>query len=170
MTMGVNTTPEIVRIRRTGQISKRSLSDDQTEEFLKLMEAVSDLENIGDTIETNLVELGYDRIRTGVSISQTTREVMLGFHKVVTKAYKTAVQAVSQNNEEAADSVVAMKDEISKMANSAAVHQAARLVAEEPNRIPAYTIEVDIIEKQKRIYYFAKRMAKSVLPAETMEL
>ena len=56
------------------------------------------------------------------------------------------------------------------MANSAAVHQAARLVAEEPNRIPAYTIEVDIIEKQKRIYYFAKRMAKSVLPVETLDL
>ena len=153
-----------------GQISKRSLTDDQTEEFLKLMEAVSDLENIGDTIETNLVDLGYDRIRAGVSISQTTREVMLGFHKVVTKAFKTAVQAVSQNNEEAARSVIDMKDEISRMANSAAVHQAARLVAEEPNRIPAYTIEVDIIEKQKRIYYFAKRMAKSVLPVETLDL
>ena len=48
------------------------------------------------------------------------------------------------------------------MAHSAAAHQAERLVAEEPNRIPAYTIEIDIIEKQKRIYYFAKRMAKSV--------
>jgi phosphate:Na+ symporter len=45
-----------------------------------------------------------------------------------------------------------------------------RLVAAEPKRIPAYTIEVDIIEKLKRIYYFAKRMAKTVktaMPAET---
>jgi phosphate:Na+ symporter len=52
------------------------------------------------------------------------------------------------------------------MAESAAVHQASRLVAEEPNRIAAYTTEVDIIEKQKRIYYFAKRMAKTVIPPE----
>jgi len=42
-------------------------------------------------------------------------------------------------------------------------------VAEEPNRIQAYTIEVDIIEKQKRIYYFAKRMAKSVFPSDERE-
>ena len=86
----------------------------------------------------------------------------MGFHKLVTKAFKAAVQAVSQSNIEVANMVTAMKDEITEMANSAAAHQAARLVAEEPNRIPAYTIEIDIIEKQKRIYYFAKRMAKTV--------
>ncbi len=152
-----------------GRISKRSLSDQQTEEFLKLMEAVSDLENIGDTIETNLVGLGFDRINAGFSISEPTREVLLGFHEVVTKAFKTAVQAVSQNSEEAAQVVTAMKEEITKMTDSAAAHQAERLVAEEPNRIPAYTIEVDIIEKQKRIYYFAKRMAKSVTALEAIE-
>ena len=147
-----------------GRISKYTLSDQQTEEFLKLMEAISDLENIGDTIETNLVDLGFDRIKTGVSISTPTREVLSGFHSLVTKAFQAAVQAVSQNNGKVAQVVTDMKEEINKMSNSAAAHQAARLVAEEPNRIPAYTIEVDIIEKQKRIYYFAKRMAKSVLP------
>ena len=147
-----------------GRISKRSLSDQQTEEFLKLMEAVNDLENIGDTIETNLVDLGFDRLKAGLSISEPTREVLLGFHRVVTRAFQGAVQAVSQSNVEAARAVTAMKDEISKMADSAAAHQARRLVAAEPKRIPAYTIEIDIIEKQKRIYYFAKRMAKSVLP------
>jgi len=97
-----------------GRISKRSLSDQQTEEFLRLMEAVSDLENIGDTIETNLVGLGFDRINAGFSISEPTREVLLGFHEVVTKAFKTAVQAVSQNSEEAAQIVTAMKEEITK--------------------------------------------------------
>ena len=90
----------------------------------------------------------------------------MGLHKVIAKALVNAVQAVSQNNGEMANMVIAMKDEISTMANSAAAHQARRLVAEEPNRIPAYTIEIDIIEKQKRIYYFAKRMAKSVSTTE----
>jgi len=151
-------------IEYMGQISKSSLTDAQTEEFLKLMEAINDLENIGDTVETNLVTLGNERIDAGVSISEPTREVLTGFQEVVNKAVKRAVQAVSQNSEEDAHLVVSMKDEISTLADSAATHQARRLVAEEPNRIPAYTIEIDIIEKQKRIYYFAKRMAKSVVP------
>ncbi|MET0089744.1 MAG: Na/Pi cotransporter family protein [Candidatus Thiodiazotropha sp.] len=152
-----------------GKISKQSLTDQQTEEFLGLMEAVSDLENIGDTIETNLVALGYERLQHGFSISMPTREVLMGFHNVVKKSVMSAVQAVSQTNEEVARSVIAMKDEINDMANSAALHQARRLVAEEPNRIAAYTTEIDIIEKQKRIYYFAKRMAKTVLLPEEEE-
>ena len=64
-----------------------------------------------------------------------------------------------------------MEDEIRELANSAAVHQATRLVAQEPNRIPTYTIEIDIIEKQKRIYYFSERMAQTVLsPDERIRL
>ena len=149
-----------------GAISKRQLTDLQTQELLALMEAVSDLENIGDTIETNLVVLGNERIDAGVSISEPTRKVLNDFHKVVNKAFRLAVQAVSQSNEEVAKMVIAMKDEVSALADSAAAHQAQRLVAEEPNRIPAYTIEIDIIEKQKRIYYFAKRMAKTVMPVD----
>jgi len=149
-----------------GNISKRTLTEDQTSEFLGLMAAISDLENIGDTIETNLVVLGNERIDAGVSISKPTRKVLSDFHLVIERALASAIQAVSQSNEEAAKLVIDMKHEISNLADSAAAHQAARLVAEEPNRIPAYTIEIDIIEKQKRIYYFAKRMAKSVFSSD----
>jgi phosphate:Na+ symporter len=145
------------------------MTDSQTEEFLSLMEAVGDLENIGDTIETNMVALGHERIDHGFSISDPTKEVLSGFHKVVKKAVIGAVQAVSQLNTQVAQGVIAMKKEINNMAEFAAVHQASRLVAEEPNRIAAYTTEVDIIEKQKRIYYFAKRMAKTVLPPDEVE-
>ena len=59
-----------------------------------------------------------------------------------------------------------MKGQISSISDSAAAHKASPLVASEPKRIPAYTIEIDIIEKQKRIYYFAKRIAKSMTPLD----
>jgi phosphate:Na+ symporter len=55
-----------------------------------------------------------------------------------------------------------MKDEISRITDSAATHEAQRLVADEPHRIEAYTVEMDIAEKLQRIYYFAKRMARTV--------
>ncbi|MCF1183336.1 Na/Pi cotransporter family protein [Marichromatium gracile] len=145
-----------------GKISRLSLTERQTGELMGLMEAVNDLENIGDVVETNLVMLGHERIDAGVSISTPTRQVLNGFHHSVTRAVTAAIQAVAQNNELAARSVTTMKQEISRIADSAAIHQAQRLVAQEPKRIPAYTIEVDIIEKLKRIYYFAKRMAKTV--------
>ncbi len=152
-----------------GKVSRLSLTEKQTAELMRLMEAVNDLENIGDVIETNLIVLGHERIDEGVSISQPTREVLTSFHVAVNRAVEAAVQAVAQNNELAARTVTGMKQEISQIADSAAAHQAQRLVAEEPNRIPAYTIEIDIIEKLKRIYYFAKRMAKTVEVEEAVE-
>jgi phosphate:Na+ symporter len=145
-----------------GNISRLSLTETQNRTLMHLMEAVNDLENIGDTIETNLVVLGRERIAEDVSISQPTREVLMGLHRAVTQSVSSAVQAVSQNNEMAARTVTSMKQEIQRIADSAAVHEAQRLVAKEPKRIPAYAIEIDIIEKLKRIYYFAKRMAKTV--------
>ena len=149
-----------------GRISKGNLTDAQTRELLNLMEALSLLENIGDTIETNMVALGNDRINAGFSISRPTTKVLNDFQKVVKKALRSAILAVGHNSEEAAQEVILMKKEISALADSAATHQARRLVADEPNRIAAYTIEIDIIEKQKRIYYFCRRMAKTVLPED----
>ena len=153
-----------------GKISGQSLTETQSAEFLRLMEAVNDLENIGDTIETNLVVLGNERIDERVKISKPTQEVLMGFHEAVNKAVWSAVQAVAQKNEVAAQNVTSMKQEITQIVESAAAHQAQRLVAEEPNRIPAYTIEMDIIEKLKRIYYFAKRMAKTVETREDRDV
>jgi phosphate:Na+ symporter len=152
-----------------GKISRLTLTESQTAELIRLMEAANDLENIGDVIETNLIVLGNERIDQGVSISQPTREVLTNFHIAVNRAVERAVQAVAQKNQLAARSVTSMKQEINRIAESAAAHQAQRLVAEEPNRIPTYTIEVDIIEKLKRIYYFAKRMAKTVDNEESGE-
>jgi len=149
-------------IEYLGKISQQPMNEKQTQEFLSLMEAISNLENIGDTIETNLVGLGLERLRVGVSISDSTRKILSDFHKTVGQALTSSIFALSQNDLEAAKNVISMKKEISLTSSSANMHQAQRLIAEEPNRISAYTIEVDIIEKQKRIYYFAKRIAKSV--------
>ncbi len=152
-----------------GKISRLELTAEQNQEFLRLMEAVNNLESIGDIVETNLVDLGLSRIDQNVSISQPTQKVLNGFHRVVVGAVNTAVGAVAGNDAAAALSVTHMKDEITRIANSTAVHQARRLVADEPNRIEAYTIEVDIAEKLQRIYYFAKRMAKTVESGEVPE-
>jgi len=46
------------------------------------------------------------------------------------------------------------------------LHQTRRLVSEDSGKFEAYSVEVDIIEKLKRIYYYAKRMAKTVIERE----
>ena len=152
-----------------GQISQGSLTEEQTRGFINLMAAANDLENIGDVIETDLVHLGYEGIEQGVSVSDATRKILQELHHVVSSAVDMARDAVMENDQIAAQEVIAMKGDINRFMESAAMHQARRLVAEEPNRLAAYTLEIDIIEKLKRIYYFSKRMAKAVMPEDTQE-
>ena len=62
-----------------------------------------------------------------------------------------------------------MKDDMNKLIKQAELHQAERLVAADSGKFEAYSIEVDIIEKLKRIYYHSKRIAKSVIELEEVE-
>ena len=149
-----------------GQIGSLKLTQGETEEFIRLMEAVNDLENIGDIIETNLVALGLERVEAGVRVSEPTQAVISEFHATVMRAFDNALQAITQKNGEAARLVIDMKQDVNRLADSAALHELKRLVAQEPNRLPAYTVEVDILENLKRIYYFCKRMAHLVVASE----
>jgi phosphate:Na+ symporter len=149
-----------------GRVSRQSLSDVQSLELTRLMEAVNDLENIGDIIETDLVALGHKRIDDGVVVSAATQEVLNDIHASIAEAVRLSLRALVDGDERAARDVIAMKGDINRLVDAAAAHQAGRLVADEPNRLAAYSVEIDIIEKLKRIYYFAKRIAKSSVPAE----
>jgi phosphate:Na+ symporter len=152
-----------------GRISQKALTEQQTEVLMKLMGASNDLENIGDIIETDLVYLGNEGIDTQVAISKDTREMLNKLHAIVSTTAELAIDAVMENDQQAAQEVIGMKADIGRLMDSAAMHESRRLVAEEPNRLAAYTLEIDIIEKLKRIYYFSKRMAKAVAPEEVSE-
>jgi phosphate:Na+ symporter len=152
-----------------GRISQKSLSEGQTRELLGLMDAVNDLENIGDIIETDLVYLGNERIDAGLTISDETRKLLANLHELATVSTRLATDAVMTDDAVVAAEVINMKQELQRLTDWAAIHQADRLVVDEPNRLSCYTIEVDIIEKLKRIFYFAKRMAKTVVAEVPVE-
>lgn len=153
-----------------GHVSRQPLTDPQTTEVLSLMAAVNDLEGIGDIIETDLVQLGEKCIDEKVTISKATQTVLTELHATIAKTVDSAVVAVIQNNQRAARDVIHAKNDVNRLIDAATLHQVQRLTVDEPNRLAAYTIEIDIIEKLKRIYYFSKRMSKSVFKEERESL
>ena len=153
-------------IEYLGQVGRQSLAENESKEFLHLMDAANDLENIGDIIETDLVNLGEKRLDAGFSISESTQQVLKDVHAKVSETVDTALKAVMNNDQKAGQEVIALKGEITRLIDAANVHLSERLMADEPNRLAAYAVEIDLIEKLKRIYYFAKRMAKVVVPEE----
>ncbi len=153
-------------IEYLGKVSQQSLTTRETSLLFGLIEATNDIENIGDLIETNLVGLGRDRREALVTISPETTDVITHYHSAVAVALDSALQAIAQGSEQAALHVIGMKKVINSLNDSAAVHQMERLVADEPNRLRAYKIEMDILATLKRVYYFTKRMARIAISAE----
>jgi phosphate:Na+ symporter len=148
-----------------GTLSMEELGNRDSSELLQLMEATNNLEAIGDIIETNLVQLGMERIEYAIVVSAATEQVLRGLHEAVIESLDLAMLAVTQKNVEAVHRVGAMKSTINSIAAEATVHEAERLVAAAPNRIPTYRLETDIISNLRRIYYFAKRTARMAIPA-----
>lgn len=153
-------------IHYLGQIARQSLSQAQSEQMSKLLDAANNLESIGDIIETDIVKLTEQIVESGFSISDETQAVLRDLHTSISQSVAKSLSAVADNDERIAQSVIAMKGDINKKTEAAAQHQAGRLVADAPKRLEAYAIEVEYIEKLKRIYYFAKRIAKLVAPPD----
>jgi phosphate:Na+ symporter len=145
------------------EVSKLKLNEYQTQKMVKLMGAVNDLEHMGDVIEVNLIELGEQRLKKGLKISEATQKVINTIHVVVADALKAAVRAVVEEDTDYAMRVISMKKDLNRLVEKAELHQAQRLVSEDSGKFEAYSVEVDIIEKLKRIYYHARRMAKTVV-------
>jgi phosphate:Na+ symporter len=145
-----------------GRLSKENLSDELTDQLHDTMAAANYLENIGDMIETNLVEGGIERVRHNLEISEATQAVIRELHQTVSATVGQAIEAVVTGNREVAVEVAMAKDRIHELASRAEGHVAERLTADAPHRLTAFRVENDIIESLKRIYYFAKRIAKLV--------
>jgi phosphate:Na+ symporter len=149
-----------------GRLSRTGMLRRQSEELSHYMTVANHFENIGDMVETNLVEAGSARLKRNVEMSEATQEKLRALHLKVCWAVDAAGQALVDSDQQLAEEVMAAKLEINQLALAAETHLANRLVAEEPNRLATFRIESEIIEYLKRVYYFAKRIAKVVVEAD----
>lgn len=148
-------------INYLGRISGGKLSDNEATELSKLFEITNALENIGDLIETDMVELGKQRISEEIEVSNKTGEVLEEIHQAVSRALELASAAIQSEEPADADKVAEMKSQFNQLIEAAHRHQMERLTADESKRVQTYSLEVEIIEKLKRVYYFAKRIGKA---------
>jgi phosphate:Na+ symporter len=73
-----------------------------------------------------------------------------------------SILALIHEDHVVADEVIDAKETINELVESAEQHLVQRLTAEEPDRLVAFKVESEIVEHLKRVYYFAKRIAKAV--------
>ena len=143
-------------------LSRGNLEKSQSDLLHRYLATSNYMENIADMVETNLMEIGRERLRTGLIISDATMQLLNHFHQEVSLQVSQSIEALITNDHTTAKKVIGAKPTISQLSTEAEKHLSRRFSADEPQRMVAFRLESEMIEYLKRMYYFAKRIAKIV--------
>ena len=154
-------------VKYLGKLSRQKLTERETDAVQKYLAVATYYENVGDSVETGLVYNGRQRLQRNLTIGPRTTALILSLAERVVWALQTATDAVDARDVGLADKVVRAKNDIATMADEIASHLVNRLVADAPHRTSTFEIESQLVEQYKRIYYFAKRIARFVVETDT---
>ena len=149
-----------------GKIQQGSLSESESRVYLNLMSATSNLESIGDVIESDIIGIANQIFEQKIKVSETMRAMLNELGQVVTKGLELTIEAVRDDNQNIAQDVVALKQEVDRRIADALSHQVMKLSEEHGSRIAIFRVEMELLEALKRIHTLSKRIARSVLPEE----
>lgn len=147
-----------------GRIRERKLTAAQSRELQDLTGVTENLEHIADIVSKDLVQHTYRAMDEGIGAGETLQHILSGLYDSVVQAVETATRAVREDDQLAAEEVVAMKERISRQVRETLQIQADHLEAAEADRLVAFRIEMETIDDLRRIYTVAKRIAKVQLP------
>ena len=145
------------------RISLHELSRKETEALIRAMQAANQIEYMGDLIETNLVRLGQKLAEDQVTVSSVTGDIIRDYHRKVGDALREAGDAFRESDAQLARRVRRMKPEMADLAMHSMRNALDRLVVDEPNRLQAYTREMELIENLTRIFRHSRRLAGLVV-------
>jgi phosphate:Na+ symporter len=147
-------------------LRSEELNQEQNREFAQLLSALDNLESIADTVETELGQVAQQFIDSDMHVSQQSKDMFDELQAIVSKALADAIQAVRDNDEEAAQRVMAAKSEVRRISDGFLEFKAQRLAHESPEYLLRLRLEMTAADQIRRVYTLAKRIAKTALPEE----
>jgi len=146
------------------KVRQQPLTDHQSVEFQRLMSATINLESLADVIESELVDLGREYLEQELRTSEMTRLLLREFAAQVMQAVSGAIRSICEKDETAAAGVIALKDDIRRLADEVLKRQSERIAVSEPQHLKLVQLEMELLENLRRIYTLAKRVAKDFVP------
>jgi len=147
------------------KLSQQLLTDEQSRREVAILAFVNDLENIGDIVERNLMELAKKRLSQGAKFSEEGVKEIQALHAKVCQNLETAISAFASHDPFLAQKVLDRRSEIGQMERSFRQSHIARLHEGLPESIETSEIHLDILTNLKRINSHVSAIAHSILEA-----
>lgn len=145
------------------KLSRTALTDEQSRREFSLLAVTSDLENIGDIIDKNLMSLARKRIKGGVSFTREGFEEIITFHAKISENFSLAVAAFIAHDVDLAGRVVKNKERITELEKECRAAHIQRLKQGLPESFETSAIHLDILSNMLRINSYITHMAITLL-------
>ncbi|MBI1821174.1 MAG: Na/Pi cotransporter family protein [Nitrospirae bacterium] len=133
------------------QLSQKMLSREESIREVALLSMINDLENIGDIIDKNLLELAKKKILKGLQFSAQGLSEIVELHQMVGKNYDQMILAVESQDQKAAQKVLQEKTVINQKERALYQAHIQRLHAGYAESIETSAIHLDVLTNLKRI-------------------
>ncbi|MCB9905570.1 MAG: Na/Pi cotransporter family protein [Planctomycetes bacterium] len=145
------------------QLSQGDHSEKVGRRLERLLEASNHYYSIADTILLRLIPMDQEWMARGLKASQETVVMFREFHVAVVEMLRDATIAVEQQDEQLAAELVSRKHDVYERIAKLQARLADRLASPDPDRIVVYRLESALVEELRHIFYFGRRIAKSVV-------
>ncbi len=146
------------------QVGRSVLSDADAEAHARLVAAAGEIEYLGAAIGRDLAPLAQTLKAADIEESPETTELLEDLLSAIRDAVNSALTALVDGDERAAQGVVARRDAILDLSTRLRRLQASRLAKDDPDRLLKHRAHLEILDKLRRIYSVAEHMSISVLP------
>jgi phosphate:Na+ symporter len=146
------------------QVGRENLTDIESDELAQLVSATSEVESISAVIGRELAPISDAFRDKGITVSEATGALLVQLYAATREAARAGLRAIVNKDERAAQDVVARREELWRLGSKLLQQQAERLAQDDPQRLLKHRVQVDLLDKMRRIYSVAERMAISVLP------
>ncbi|HET7699443.1 MAG TPA: Na/Pi cotransporter family protein [Candidatus Limnocylindria bacterium] len=145
------------------QLGGQSLTEEQAERETALIFVIANLEEIGDVIEKNLMELAEKKIRGGHVFSQQGWAEIADVHEKVLENLELALSALAAQDTSIAEKVIRHKSRINVLERQLRQTHIQRLHEGLPETIDTSSLHLDLLANLKRANSLTAGIAYAVL-------
>lgn len=149
------------------KLSRESLSDEQAKKELEIILFSDNMENIGDVIDKNLMDLARKKIRGGLSFSKEGMKEISALHQKVVENFQMGVAAFAGNDVELARKLLNHKAKVSELEREFRQAHINRLQMGLKESLDTSAIHLDVLTNLKRINSYITNVAYPIIERET---
>ncbi|MBI5492293.1 MAG: Na/Pi cotransporter family protein [Deltaproteobacteria bacterium] len=148
------------------KIGRETLSEEQAKRELEILMFSDNIENIGDVIDKNLMDLARKKVGSGLSFSKEGMSEIEALHRKVVENFEMGVAAFAGSDPELAQKLLTHKAKLSELERELRQAHINRLHKGLKESIDTSAIHLDVLTNLKRINSYITNVAYPILERE----